>query len=69
MKRPGENYVQDMGVNFQIKGVKPQTEIKKEEKSTEEEIEVSEVSTETNKNIDVVDKLLLDSISIVYHYL
>ena len=29
MKRPGENYVQDMGVNFQIKGVKPQTEIKK----------------------------------------
>ena len=64
MKRPGENYVQDMGVNFQIKGVKPQTEIKKEEKSTEEEIEVSEVSTETNKNIDVVDKLLLDSISL-----
>ena len=64
MKRPGENYVQDMGVNFQIKGVKPKTEIKKEEKSTEEEIEVSEVSTETNKNIDVVDKLLLDSISL-----
>ena len=64
MKRPGENYVQDMGVNFQIKGVKPQIEIKKEEKSTEEEIEVSEVSTETNKNIDVVDKLLLDSISL-----
>ena len=64
IKRPGENYIQDMGVNFEIKGIKTQVEKKKEEKSDEEEIEVSEVSTETNKNIDVIDKLLLDSISV-----
>ena len=64
IKRPGENYIQDMGVNFEIKGIKTQIEKKKEEKSSEEEIEVSEVSTETNKNIDVIDKLLLDSISV-----
>ena len=64
IKRPGENYIQDMGVNFEIKGIKTQIAKKKEEKSSEEEIEVSEVSTETNKNIDVIDKLLLDSISV-----
>ena len=54
---------------FEIKGIKPKLkEEKKEEKetdkNTEEEMEESEVSTETNKNIDVIDKILLDSMSL-----
>ena len=33
-------------------------------KEITEEVEQSEVSSETNKNIDVIDKILLDSISL-----
>ena len=70
-----DQFTQEMADKFQIKGIKPEikidqtekeTETEKEKKSTEnpEENEQSEVSSETNKNIDVIDKILLDSISL-----
>ena len=64
---PAEDYIPETSEKFEIKGIKPKLEIgkqEKEEKSTEEEVEESEVSTETNKNIDVIDKILLDSMSL-----
>ena len=61
-----EEYIQEKGDKFEIKGTKPQIqkEEEEEEKESTENIEESEVSTETNKNIDVIDKLLLDTISL-----
>ena len=66
---PAEDYIPETKEKFEIKGIKPKLkEEKKDEKETDkntvEELEESEVSTETNKNIDVIDKILLDSMSL-----
>ena len=60
----GGDYIQEKGEKFEIKGVKQQIKEKEEEKESSDNIEESEVSTETDKNIDVIDKILLDSISL-----
>ena len=57
-------YIQEKRTNFEIKGTKPVIKEEEQKEETTEEIEESEVSTETNKNLDVVDKILLDSISL-----
>ena len=72
-----KNYIQEMADKFQIKGIKSDLNIEQSQKETEketekekestektEEVEQSEVSSESNKNIDVIDKILLDSISL-----
>ena len=75
IKKRGE-YVQETGATIEIKGKKQglklyndEEEKEKEEDETKgkestEEVEQSEISSETNKNIDVIDKILLDSISL-----
>jgi len=74
-----DDYIPETRTNFEIKGKKglklhdeeekeKETESKEEkeeeEKESTENIEQSEVSSEMNRNLDVIDKILLESISL-----
>ena len=74
-----DEYIPETRTNFEIKGKKglklhdeeekeKETESKEEkeeeEKESTENIEQSEVSSEMNRNLDVIDKILLESISL-----